>query len=174
MSIHDLIVLRGRAGSNVTLYVPDEGEDKRPFARFRMAVPQARRRDDGSWEEGEAQWYTVRAWGSLADNAYASVHKGIPLVVVGRPTAQAWLTEDGELRSEVAVNARTIGPDLTFGATIFRRYVTSKRVDAPEQAGAPDGPEGANMNEDLADHGSPSQPGTPVGGQAQEEEVEAA
>ena len=161
MSVHDLIVLRGRAGSEVTLYVPDEGEDKRPFARFRMAVPQPRRRDDGSWEEGEAQWYTVRAWGALADNTYASVHKGIPLVVVGRPTAQAWLTEGGELRSEVAINARTIGPDLSFGATSFRRYVTAKPAEAPEPPrtsgqsgtlGGPGVPEESKMDKNDLPH----------------------
>lgn len=126
MSVQDTVVLRGRAGSDVSLYTPEE-EGKRTFARFRMAVPRARRRDDGTWEETEAQWYTIRAWGALADNAYLSIRRGVPLVVVGRPTSQAWIGKDGVLRSEVAINAQTMGPDLAMGATLFRRHMNPNR-----------------------------------------------
>lgn len=132
MDIHDTVVLRGRAGSDVTLFRPKENEDKRPYARFRLAVTRSWRKDDGTWEEGEARWYTIHAFGALAENAYKSVLKGLPVIVVGRPQAQAWLTKNGELRSEISINARTMGLDLGFGESIFRRSPSRQPVENSE------------------------------------------
>ncbi len=132
MSVNDMMVLRGRVGTNLTLSRPESGQG-RSFSRFRMVVPRSRRRDDGQWEESEPQWYTVRAWGSLAENLAMSLRKGNPVVVVGRPSANAWIGRDGELNSELAVNALTVGHDLSFGAAFYRRVAA---VRQPEQGGA--------------------------------------
>ncbi|WP_099332700.1 single-stranded DNA-binding protein [Actinomyces minihominis] len=122
MSISDLMVLRGRVGTNLTLHRSEE-EGGRSFVRFRMVVPRARRKDSGQWEDGEPQWYTVRAWGPLADNMAVSLHKGNPLVVVGRPAAHAWINGEGEIRSEIAINAFTVGHDMGFGISMYRRLM---------------------------------------------------
>lgn len=122
MSISDLMVLRGRVGTNLTLHRSEE-DGGRSFVRFRMVVPRARRKDNGQWEDGEPQWYTVRAWGPLADNMAASLHKGNPLVVVGRPAAHAWINSEGEIRSELAINAFTVGHDMGFGISLYRRLM---------------------------------------------------
>ena len=119
MSISDLMVLRGRVGTGLVLRRPEDGG--RSFVRFRMVVPRPRRKDNGEWEEGEAQWHTIRAWGALAEHLSVSLHKGQPVVVIGRPTASAWIASNGELRSELAVNAMTAGHDLTFGVALYSR-----------------------------------------------------
>lgn len=168
MSIHDLVMLRGRAGSDVTLYTPEEGENKRSYARFRLAVPRSRRRDDGTWEDGEAQWYTVHAWGALADNAFVSVRKGFPVVVVGRPNAQAWLTKEGELRSEVAINARTIGLDLVYGISIFRRSVPH----APSRAGGAETTTGNDLPVDTGSTEDSPQAGQEAAGDQDDQQIE--
>ncbi len=137
MSIRDLIVLRGRAGTDVILHrsEPDEdGEEPRVFCRFRMAVSRSRRKDNGEWEDAPALWYTVKAWGRLAENTYYSVRRGMPILVVGRPSAQAWIGKDGALQSEIAINANSIGHDLTFGLASFSRATAPKRAGEDAQA----------------------------------------
>lgn len=122
MSISDLMVLRGRVGTEITLSRPENGEG-RTFCRFRMVVPRSRRRDNGEWEDMDPLWYTVRAWGALAENMAMSLRKGQPVVVAGRPVAHAWVDGAGELRSELAVNAFTGGHDLGMGTSFYKRMV---------------------------------------------------
>lgn len=155
MSMSDQMILRGRVGTGLTLRRAEDGG--RSFARFRMVVPRSRRKDDGGWEDGEPQWYTVRAWGSLAEHLSVSLHKGQPIIVIGRPAVQAWISREGELRSELAVNAITAGHDLGMGVGMFSRlsamigggasvggaaFAQSSPLDAPAgSADAEDGPE---------------------------------
>ena len=150
MSINDLMVLRGRVGTKLTLRRPEDGG--RSFVRFRMVVPRPRRRDNGDWEEGEAQWHTVRAWGVLAEHLSVSFAKGQPVVVVGRPAANAWIGSDGQLRSEVAVNAMTAGHDLTFGVTLYSRLSpdwTRSRDQELQSEGAGAGSGGEEPSEEA-------------------------
>ena len=86
-----------------------------------MVIPRARRNDSGKWEDGEPKWHTIRAWGPLAENMASSLRKGQPLVVIGRPAAHAWVGQDGEIRTELAINAFTAGHDMGFGITNYRR-----------------------------------------------------
>lgn len=120
MSVQDLIILRGRAASDVALHRSEDPEGK-SFGRFRIAVPRARRRDDGEWEEGEAQFYTIKAWGSLAEHLALSIRRGHPVVVVGRPVAQAWINRVGEAQADLAIHAVSAGHDLVFGLSSFAR-----------------------------------------------------
>ena len=134
MSMSDLMVLRGRVGTNLTLHRPEDGGG-RSFVRFRMVVPRARRNDSGKWEDGEPRWHTVRAWGPLAENMASSLRKGQPLVVIGRPAAHAWVGQDGEIRTELAINAFTAGHDMGFGITNYRRLAPvrpSEEEEGPE------------------------------------------
>ena len=106
------ITLRGRAGGIPTAHHTQGG---RTVVRFRLAVSTWRMRDNGQFAEGEAHWYTVRAWDKLAENVLNSVNKGDPLVVVGRPTVNAWKDPEGQVRSELVVTAQGIGHDMAFG-----------------------------------------------------------
>lgn len=126
------MVLRGWTGSEVTLF-----QDKRlrPYARFRLAVPRARRNDKGEWEELEGSWYTVKAWGKLALNIGLAVRKGQPVVVVGRPASQAWINKDGEAASELVVHASTIGHDLANGVASFSKLIRTPPSE-PGEVGA--------------------------------------
>ncbi|WRS30080.1 single-stranded DNA-binding protein [Actinomycetaceae bacterium MB13-C1-2] len=120
MSVQDLVVLRGRAASDVALHRSDEPEAK-TFGRFRMAVPRSRRRDDGQWEEIKPQWYTIKLWGTLAEHVNLSVRRGAPVLVVGRPVAQAWINRDGEAKADIAIHAVSVGHDMVFGISSFSR-----------------------------------------------------
>ena len=136
MSVNDLMVLRGRVATDVSFHAPKE-PGMQPFSRFRIVVPRLRRTDKGDWEEGEPLWYTVKAWGALAENINLSLRKGQPVLVSGRPTAQSWVTSEQETRNEIAVNAISVGHDLVFGVASYskiKRDAPHVSADSDEEA----------------------------------------
>lgn len=110
------LTLRGRVGTDLTTVKTKSGT---LGIRFRLAVTQWRRTDQGGYEDLGARWYSVRAWGKLARYTLASIRKGDPVVVVGRPQAQAWTNHAGEILSDLLISAQIIGHDLNFGTTSF-------------------------------------------------------
>lgn len=126
------IVLRGRVGSEVTL---KQEQNAKAYARFRMAVSRSRRTDNGNWQELDVAWYTIKTWGALAQNVMLSLRKGQPIVVVGRPVAQAWKNEDNQVFAGLAVHAVTVGHDQGFGISTFSRLenMAASRERAEEQ-----------------------------------------
>ncbi len=167
MSISDLMVLRGRVGTDLTLSRSENGAG-RTFCRFRMVVPRSRRRDNGEWEDMEPLWYTVRSWGTLAENMAMSLRKGQPVVIAGRPAASAWVDGAGEVRSELAINAFTGGHDLGLGGSFYKRMapgssfadsennntVVSRHVSgvAPDDSAATDATGGEGTDVETGSH----------------------
>lgn len=127
MSINDLVILRGRVGGDPIFHDGESGKN-RSFVRFRVAGSRSRRKDNGEWDNSDSEWFTVKAWGILAENCRLSLRRGEPVIVVGRPTAQAWVGGDGELRSELAIHAHAIGHDLNLGSSIYRKYMFNRTV----------------------------------------------
>lgn len=126
------MILRGHLGTTPDSRCDENGGH---FTRFRMAVPKNRRKDDGQWEQLDSVWYTVKSWGKLAQHTALSLKKGDAVIVVGRPAAQAW-EKDGELHSEVAVHASSVGHDLVFGITTLNKLVSAQKSDAGQEDGA--------------------------------------
>lgn len=149
------ITLRGRVGTDLRMHTTRNGQ---VTVRFRLAVPQWRVRDDGTFEDQDTRWYTVRAWDRLAQNALASIGKGQTVIVVGRPSVSVWKDEQGEARGELVITAQTIAHDLGFGYSRFARTgalssaqpggtssdegdsgATGSTADRPGQDGRPEG-----------------------------------
>ncbi|MDN6795583.1 MAG: single-stranded DNA-binding protein [Propionibacterium sp.] len=118
MTGNNSITLRGRIGTDLRRFTT---RNDQVIVRFRLAVSQFRLRDDGTFEERDTQWYTVRAWEKLARNALGSLGKGDPVIVVGRPTVNVWKDDQGEARGELVITAQTIGHDLAQGLSKFAR-----------------------------------------------------
>ncbi|WP_165544526.1 single-stranded DNA-binding protein [Schaalia vaccimaxillae] len=114
------VTLRGRIGTDLRTYKTSTG---RLIVRFRLAVPVWRVNDAGELIEDRTNWYTVRAWDRLAHNILRSVHKGQPVIVVGRPTASGWMDDKKEIRSQVIISAQSIGHDLSKGIAGFEKPV---------------------------------------------------
>jgi len=107
---------------------------------FRLASTQRRYdRAAGAWVDGATNWFTVTAFRRLADHVAASVQKGERVIVTGRLRVRDW--ESGERSgTAVEIEAESLGHDLLWGTTTFRRAVsTSARSD--EHASASDAPE---------------------------------
>ncbi len=91
----------------------------RGVASFGLAVSR-RYQVNGEWQE-QTSFFNVVAWGSLGENAAASLNKGTRIVVTGRLEQRSYETQQGEKRSVVEVNADEIGPSLRWARAEIER-----------------------------------------------------
>ena len=96
----------------------------------------------GQWEEGVTNYYDVVAFRQLALNTGASLHKGYGVFVQGQLRQRRFTRQDGSSGMSCEIEARTVGPDLTFGiAQWMRRPKATATVGASPSGG--DGPAGS-------------------------------
>jgi single-strand DNA-binding protein len=108
--------------------------------------------ETGEWRDGETSFYSVSCWRSLANNAATCLHKGQPVIVAGKLRTDRYEDRTGRQRSEVEVEAETIGFDLRRGVAHFTRNPRSADAaalargeairsgfDEPELTGTADG-----------------------------------
>lgn len=94
-----------------------------------------RYQQNGEWQE-QTSFFNVVAWGTLADNAAASLSKGTRVVVTGRLEQRSYETNAGEKRSVVEVIADEIGPSLRWAQAQVERIA---REGGQSSGGAPSG-----------------------------------
>ena len=110
------VTLVGNVVTDVTLRQTTAG----PVAGFRLAAT------NGYLDRRTSQWVErttyldVSAWRSLGEHVAGSVHKGQPVVVVGR-LRQRDYEKDGQTRRVVEIDAELVGHDLTRGTASFVR-----------------------------------------------------
>lgn len=144
------ITLRGRVGTDLEAHRTKNGQTT---VKFRLAVTNWFASAEGILTQGRTHWYTIRAWDRLAENVFRSLKKGQPVIVVGRPKADAWISkEDGRLRSEVAITAQTIGHDLVGGCAGYEKTEKLWTMAAPAPLAPSD--EGVGGLGDEAGEGS--------------------
>jgi single-strand DNA-binding protein len=84
-------------------------------AKFRVAVtPRYRDQASGEWKDGDASFFTVNAWRSLAENVAESLTRGANVIVVGRLKMRSWETQEGDKRTVTEIEADEIGPSLRW------------------------------------------------------------
>lgn len=88
------ILLIGNAGSDPEMRYTPNGD---AVADFRMAVNRSYNTRDGERRE-ETEWFTVTAWGRLAEQVNQYVVKGRRAYVEGRLRSRAFLGNDGQPR----------------------------------------------------------------------------
>ena len=91
-------------------------------ADFRIAAT-PRRQDKlaGTWTDGETLWFGVTAWRTLGEHCATSLKKGDRVVVTGRLTTRSWEAEGGERRSNLEVEASSVGLELSRGNAAYVR-----------------------------------------------------
>jgi len=124
------VTVFGYVGSDVEFHGGGNGTDR---AIFRVgSTPRFFDRAQGSWRDLETVWVTVKAWRTLAHNVASSIHKGDPVVVIGRMRTQVWGGDDGQPPNRRDVlEASTVCHDLAKGTTAFRR--SERAVERPEE-----------------------------------------
>jgi len=90
----------------------------KPVANFSVAVSEKR------GEEEHTSWYEVSAWGKLAENVTKYCHKGMAVLVSGKPKIETYNKKDGAVGHKVSVYAN----DVTF---------LSKRDDGVSETAKP-------------------------------------
>jgi single-strand DNA-binding protein len=91
----------------------------RGVASFGLAVSR-RYQVNNEWQE-QTSFFNVVAWGTLGENAAASLTKGTRIIVTGRLEQRQYETKEGEKRSVVEVNADEIGPSLRWARAEIER-----------------------------------------------------
>ena len=88
---------------------------------FGVAVNRSwRNQQSQEWEE-QTSFFNVVAWRQLAENAGASLTKGMRVVVSGRLEQRSWETEQGEKRSVVEIVADEIAPSLRWATATVNK-----------------------------------------------------
>ena len=99
-------------------------------------------RQTQEWEE-RTSFFTVIAYGSLAENAANSLSQGDRVVVVGRLEQREWTTEAGDKKSVIEIIADEIAPSLSYASTTISKNAKSDsrqsggsrtKYETPEEA----------------------------------------
>jgi single-strand DNA-binding protein len=89
-------------------------------------------RERGEWIKRETTYLSVNCRRWLADNSYASLMKGQPVVVTGRLRERFWEAE-GRRGHTLELEALTVGHDLAYGEAKYSRVArTEQRPADPE------------------------------------------
>jgi single-strand DNA-binding protein len=101
-------------------------KDGIPVAKMRIgSTVRKRDQETGEWRDGQTSFYSVSCWRSLANNAATCLHKGQPVIVAGKLRTDHYEDRAGRQRSEVEIEADTIGFDLRQGTAHFTRNARS-------------------------------------------------
>ncbi|MFM8943915.1 MAG: single-stranded DNA-binding protein [Actinomycetota bacterium] len=92
---------------------------------FRVAVNRRIRDEAGGWKDGEASYFTVNAWRSLAENIAESCSRGTRVVVVGSLRMRSYETRDGDKRTVVEIEADEVAPSLRWATARLERQSRS-------------------------------------------------
>jgi len=110
------VTLVGNVVTDVTLRQTTAG----PVAGFRLAATNGYTdRRTSQWVE-RTTYLTVSAWRSLGEHVAGSIHKGQPVVVVGRMRQREY-EKDGQTHQVIEVDADLVGHDLSRGTASFVR-----------------------------------------------------
>jgi single-strand DNA-binding protein len=105
----------------------------RGVASFGLAVNR-RYQSNGEWQE-QTSFFDVVAWGTLGENAAASLGKGTRVVVYGRLEQRPWETENGEKRSKIEVIADELGPSLRWAKAEIEKIARTTEGGGSSQGG---------------------------------------
>lgn len=100
-----------------------------PVCTFRIAQSSRNKNKAGEWADGNTLFLSVECWDKLADNAAASLRRGMGVVVTGTLRQRSYETREGEKRTVYEVKADDVGMSLKREAVILS--------DEPVAAGAP-------------------------------------
>ncbi len=79
------------------------------------------RQPDGTWEKGDAMFFVCTVWDDAAENANATLSKGMRVIVTGRLDYQTWENEEGVRQNTIKVQVDEIGPSLKWATANVER-----------------------------------------------------
>ena len=151
------ITVSGNLVSDVDFRVTSRGD---AMARFRVASTSTRYdRASGHWVDGDTAYWNVTVWRRAAENARASLAKGLPVVLKGRVRQR---TVDRAVPGVPGATMPVTFTDLEaqhFGLDLSRcRAVYQRAPIGPQTGTAPDGSVAATPAEGAVAPGGTSGP----------------
>ena len=132
-----IMTVSGNLVSDVDYKVTGRGD---PLARFRVASTVSRYdRATGRWADGETTYWNVTAWRRAAENARASLAKGMPIVLQAKVRQRTVDREvPGASGTTMSVTftdleAMHFGLDLSRCRAVFQRAPIGPQTDADVQ-----------------------------------------
>ncbi len=118
------ITVTGRLVADPVLRQTQQGA---PMTTFRIATNSRRAKPGapGEFEDGPTSFFNVRAFRFLGSNLAMSLRKGDPVVVTGTVEIAEFERQDGTRGTAAEITARSVGHDMTWGVTAFRKVARS-------------------------------------------------
>jgi single-strand DNA-binding protein len=114
-----MVTVVGRVVTEPTRHRFPSGDLKTSFRI--MAVERRYNRETNEWGDGDRLFLAVNCWRRLADGVATSVVKGDHVVVAGRLYVRQYMTEGGDRRDSFELDARAVGPDLSWCTVAVER-----------------------------------------------------
>lgn len=120
------VMIIGHLGRDPEMRYTSNG---RPVTTFSVAINRTWMTGEGE-RRNETDWFTVVAWGSLADFTKKALYKGRQVFVEGRLQTRRWDDENGIKHSSVEIIAATV---LALGeqksGSFDETYISSETDD---------------------------------------------
>ena len=123
--------------------------------KLRVAYTSRRRdRETGEWTDGPTSFVNIQCWRTLAENVHMSVHKGEPVLVMGRLQIRRFEDAEGAQRTAVEIEAMSVGHDLARGVAKFSRTRWPAAADAAVAADEPGSGDGMENGDAVPGDGA--------------------
>jgi len=156
MSQDNQITLRGYVTAEPKFW--QSTPTQTPLAEIRVgSTPRRLNRATGEWLDGDTSYYTVKCWRRLAVNVASCLRKGDMVLIRGKVVMRTWLDDQQRSRTQMQIEADSVGHDLSFGWSHFNRGVQAPRNAAQNLA------DGEMSRQDTSD--GPEGDGGPSGGE---------
>jgi single-strand DNA-binding protein len=114
-------------------------------------------RDKGEWTDGRTEWFTVKVFRGAAITVANSIKKGQPVTVHGRFRTNEWEGEGGT-RTDLVIDATSVGHDLTRGTAEFTRAFGDASLAGDDDAVEASADEADGDTTETPDAGSAEEP----------------
>ncbi len=101
--------------------------------KLRIKTSRSTKNTAGEWEQKDGTYWTITAWGELAENAAQAISEGDIVMALGTISQREWEGRDGAKRISVEMNAQHIGRSLVVNPRTTR--TTKPDTSDPWSAG---------------------------------------
>lgn len=103
MTLNKILII-GNLGSDPEMRYTPNGN---PVTSFTVATNRRYKTADGE-DKDETEWFRVSAWNRLAENTNQFLQRGSKVYVEGRLSSRTYVSNDGETRVSLDVNATEV------------------------------------------------------------------
>lgn len=119
MAGETVITINGNLTADPELRVTPNGV---AVAKFTVAsTPRIFDRANNEWKDADTLYLPCNVWREAAENAAASLTKGMRVLVTGRLKQRSYVTKENEKRTVIELEIDAFGPDLTHATAAVTR-----------------------------------------------------